>query len=169
MSKKLSKAYVICRGGILTGITVLFQSAPVLLPAIGMALSPLSSLPVLLAAVIDIPMGIVVLLSSAIIIFTVSPQEAIFFLLTTGPLGITIGCLLYRKGWILTLLLSTACLFTGMVVLTYVIDIPAFGDLSNSFSLTVILFYLVFAFIYAGLWTFCTRKLISMLRKLGLI
>ncbi len=169
MSKKLSKAYVICRGGILTGITALFQSAPVLLPAIGMALSPLSSLPVLLAAVIDIPMGIVVLLSSAIIIFMVSPQEAIIFILTTGPLGFAIGCLLYRKGWILTLLLSSVCLFTGTVVLTYIVDIPALGDLSKSFSLSIVLFYLIFAFIYSSLWTFCTRKLISMLRKLGLI
>ena len=169
MSKKLSKAYVICRGGILTGITVLFQSAPVLLPAIGMALSPLSSLPVLLAAVIDIPMGIVVLLSSAIIIFMVSPQEAIIFILTTGPLGITIGCSLYRKGWILTLLLSTVCLFTGMVVLTYIVDIPAFGDLSKSFSLAIVLFYLIFAFIYSSLWTFCIKRLISTLKKLGLI
>ena len=147
MSKKLKKSYIICRGGILTGIAVLFQSAPVFLPVIGMALSPLSSLPVLLAAVIDIPMGIVVLFLSAIIIFIVSPQEAIIFLLTTGPLGITIGCLLYRKGWIFTLLLSTISLFTGIVILTYVVDISAFGDLSKSFSLTMILFYLIFSFI----------------------
>ncbi len=169
MKKKLKKTYIICCGGILTGIAVLFQSAPVFLPAIGMALSPLSSLPMLLAAIIYIPMGLVVLFLSAIIIFIVSPQEAIIFLLTTGPFGITIGCLLYRKGWIFTLLLSTISLFSGIVILTYIVEIPAFGSLSKAFSLIMILFYLIFSFLYSCLWTFCTRKFISKLRKLGLI
>ncbi|AFS77558.1 hypothetical protein Curi_c04830 [Gottschalkia acidurici 9a] len=50
----------ICIGGILTTIAVLFQSAPVFLPAIGLALSPLSTLPIAIAAVSNISLGFTV-------------------------------------------------------------------------------------------------------------
>lgn len=169
MSKKLKRTNAICLGGILTAITVVFQTAPVFLPAVGLALSPLSSLPVLLAAALEIPMGIAVLFSSVFIIFAVSPQEAVILLLTTGPLGLSIGSLLFRKGRIITLFLSAISLFTGIALLTYVVGIPAFGDFSKEFSFTMFLSFLLFSFVYACFWTFCAGKFIGKLRKLRLL
>lgn len=169
MSKRIKKSNVICLGGILTSITVVFQSAPAFLPSIGLFLSPLSILPVILAAVLEIPMGIAVLFSSALIIFVISPQESVILLLTTGPLGIAIGSLLFRKGYAVTMLISTITLFTGILILTYVVGIPAFGDFSKSFSFAMILFYLIFAFVYVCFWIFCVRKFVERLIKLRLL
>ena len=160
--KKINK---ICTGGILTAITVIFQSAPVFLPVLGMALSPLSTLPVLLAAVLEIPVGLVVLISSALIVFAISPQEGMILLLTTGPLGIIIGSLLLRRRFFFTLFISTGTLFSGVVVLNYVVGIPAFGDFSDSFSLSMLLFFLLFTFLYSGLWTLAGKKFIGKLKK----
>jgi hypothetical protein len=114
-------------GGLLIALTVLFHSAPVFFPAIGLALSPLSTLPVALAAVINIPLGIAVFTSSALILVIVSPQEATILLFTTGLLGIVIGSLLYRKGIMISILSSSVILSLGMFVLTFVIGISGFN------------------------------------------
>ena len=94
----MNKVRFISIGGILTTITVIFQSAPVFLPAIGLLFSPLSTLPIAIAAFYNISLGITVFFSSALILTLVNVQEAIILLFTTGLLGIVIGTLLYRKG-----------------------------------------------------------------------
>lgn len=58
--KKMTISRFICIGGILTTVAVLFQSAPVFLPAIGLDLSPLSTLPIAIAAVFNISLGFTV-------------------------------------------------------------------------------------------------------------
>lgn len=75
-------------GGILTTIAVIFQSAPVFLPVIGLAFSPLSTLPIALAAFYNISLGIAMFFSSALILTLVSVQETVILLFTTGLLGI---------------------------------------------------------------------------------
>ena len=92
----------ICLGGILTAIAVLFQSAPVFLPAIGFALSPLSTLPIAIAAVSNISLGLTVFISSALILVIVDVQETIILLFTTGLLGIVMGTFLFRNGIIIS-------------------------------------------------------------------
>lgn len=57
---KMNISSFICVGGILTTLAVIFQSAPVFLPAIGLFLSPLSTLPIAIAAISNIPLGIIV-------------------------------------------------------------------------------------------------------------
>jgi hypothetical protein len=51
-------------GGILTALTVMLQSSPVFLPAIGLALSPFSTIMIAIAAVLNIYLGVAVLFSS---------------------------------------------------------------------------------------------------------
>jgi len=144
MLKKMKLSKIICVGGILTAITVIFQSAPVFLPVIGMGLSPFSSLPVLLSAYFGTQVGVVVLVSSVLLTFIVSPQEAVILMFSTGPLGFAVGALLARKGVWYTTIISTITLFTGIVILTYVVGVPAFGVFSKSISLTMILFFFYF-------------------------
>lgn len=132
----------ICIGGILTTVAVLFQSAPVFLPAIGLALSPLSTLPIAIAAVSNISLGFTVFFSSALILAIVNAQETIILLFTTGLLGIVIGTLLYRKGIIISILFSSIALSLGMIFLTYIVGISVFIDLTSSLStpLTFLIF-----------------------------
>lgn len=169
MFKKMKPANIICFGGILTAITVILQLSPVFLPVIGMALSPFSSMPVLLAAFLNIPMGLVVLVSAVFLTFVVSPQEAVILMLTTGLLGFAVGALLNRKGVMCTAVISAITLFTGILILTYVVGIPAFGDFSKSFSLIIIFFSLVFSFVYTCIWIFFAKRFIGRLKKVKLL
>ncbi|WP_236905094.1 hypothetical protein [Clostridium formicaceticum] len=156
-------------GGILTTIAVIFQSAPVFLPVIGLAFSPLSTLPIALAAFYNISLGIAVFFSSALILTLVSVQETVILLFTTGLLGIIMGALLYRKGILVSILFSSAILSLGMILLTFVLDISAFGDLTNTVStpLTVLIFS-SFSLIYASTWNICFRKFINYLIRIKL-
>lgn len=162
--KKINIGRFICIGGILTTITVLFQSAPVILPAIGLALSPLSTLPIAIAAVSNISLGFTVFLSSALILVIVSAQETIILLFTTGLLGIVIGTLLYRKGIIISILFSSIALSLGMILLTYIVGISAFVDLASSLStpLSFLIFFL-FSLVYASIWNIYLRKFMNYL------
>lgn len=169
MLKKLKASQAVCFGGILMTIAVIFQSAPVFLPTVGMALSPLSTLPFILASIIEIPLSILVLFSSASVMFIISPQEAAIMLLTTGPLGVAIGSILFRKRVLTTLFLSTITLFTGILLMTYVVGILVFGDFSKTLSITLVLWYLIFSFGYVCIWTFCVGNIIRRLFKTKLI
>lgn len=159
----------ICIGAMLTAIAVLFQSAPVFLPAIGLTLSPLSTLPIAIAAVMSISLGFTVFLASALILVFVSSQEAIILLFTTGLLGIVMGALLYRKGIILSIFLSSIALTLGMLALTYIVGIPGFVELTSKFSAPLtFLIFLLFSFAYAGIWNFCLRRFANHLKKTNL-
>lgn len=146
-------------GGILTTLTVLFQAAPLFLPVIGLFLSPLSTLPIAIAAVYNVSLGFAVFLSSVLILAMFSIQETIILLFTTGLLGIVMGTLLYRKGIIISILFSSIALSLGMIFLTYIVRISAFVDFTNSLTISLtFLIYITFSFIYSSIWNICFRK-----------
>lgn len=154
-------------GGILTTIAVILQSAPVFLSVIGMILSPFSTLPIALAAHSNISLGIAVYITSAMILTLVSVQEAVILIFTTGLLGIAIGTFLYRKGIFISILFSSILLSLGMILLTFVADISAFGDFTRPIPIPIIiLIYILFSIIYSTIWNFCIRKLINYLLKI---
>ena len=162
--KKIDVIRFVCVGGMLTALTVIFQAAPVFLPAIGLVLSPLSTLPIAIAAASNILLGFSVLFSSAILLTIVSVQETLILLFTTGMLGIVIGAFLNKKGLIISTLISGLTLSFGMIVLTYIVGIPAFVDLTRSLSTPLILFiFFLFSLVYASIWNFCIRKLMKYL------
>ncbi len=168
--KKTKIVHLISIGGLLTAITVLFQSAPIFLPAIGLAFSPFSTVPIALAAVINVFLGFTVLFSSVFILILVSPQEATILLFTTGLLGITLGSLLYRKGLLVTILASAVVLSLGMIVLTYVAAIPAFVAFTGSYSLhDTLLIFFIFSLVYVSIWFICLRVFAKHIIKLRLI
>ena len=159
----------ICVGGILTTLAVLFQSAPIFLPAIGLFLSPLSTIPIAIAAFFNITLGLAVFFS-VLILTMISIQESIILLFTTGLLGIVIGTLLFRKGIIISILSSSIALSLGITFLTYIVGIPSFVDLASSFStaLTFSIFFL-FSLIYASICNIFIKKFINYLTKIKII
>ena len=160
---KMNIGRFICIGGILTTITVLFQSAPVFLPTIGMALSPLSTLPVAIAAASNIALGFTVFFSSALILVLVSVQETIILLFTTGLLGIVIGTFLYRKGIIISILFSSIALSLGMILLTYIVGISSLS------TPLIFLIFFTFSLVYASIWNIYFRKFMNYLINMNLI
>ncbi len=168
--KKIKVVEMISIGGLLTSIAVVFQSAPVFLPAIGLAFSPFSTLPIAIATVFNIYLGFTVLFSSVLILLIISPQEAIILLFTTGLLGITLGSLLYRKGILVTILTSALSLSFGMIILTYIAAIPAFVDFTGSLSFPfTLLFFFIFSLVYVSIWYICFRKFANHLINIKLI
>lgn len=164
--KKIDVIRFVCIGGMLTALAILFQAAPVFLPAIGLVLSPLSTLPIAIAATLNILLGFSVLFSSAIILTIISVQEALILLFTTGLLGIVIGAFLNKKGLIISTLYSSLILSLGMTVLTYIVGIPAFVDLSRSLSTPLLLFiFFLFSLIYASIWNIGLKKFKILLLK----
>ena len=167
---KRNPSKFICFGSILIALTVIFQSAPVFLPAIGMALSPFSTLPIAIYAAINIPLGFIVFLSSVLIIAVISVEEALILLFTTGVLGFMIGILLFRKGLIISVLLSSIALTLGMLGLTYLIGVTAFVDFTRQISTPFILVaYFLFSVVYGCIWNIGIRNFMNYLIKIKLI
>lgn len=165
----MNMARFICIGAILTTLTVLFQSAPLFLPMIGLTLSPLSTLPIAIAAVFNVSLGITVFFSSAVILAMFSIQETIILFFTTGLLGIIMGTLLYRKGIIISIIFSSITLTFGITILTYIVRISAFVDFASSLTTPLaILFFSIFSFVYSFIWNICFRKFLNYLKKINL-
>lgn len=153
-------------GGMLTALTVLFQATPVILPTLGLAVSPLSTLPVAIAAYFNPFLGVSIFLSSALLLLLISVQEALILLFSTGLLGITIGARFYKKGIRISTLFSGISLSFGMIFLTYIAGIPAFNELAGSFSTTVTFFiFFLFSIAYSALWNIGFQKFVNYLRK----
>lgn len=167
--KKMNISRFTCIGGILTTLTVLFQGAPVMLPTIGLVLSPLSTLPIGIAAVFNPYLGFTVFISSVLILALFSVQESMILLFSTGLLGIVIGTLLYRKGLIFSILISSVTLSLGMIFLTYIIGILAFVELSHSIStIFTLIIFLSFSFVYSSIWNIAFKKFINYLFRIRL-
>ncbi len=166
---KLKISHFISIGGFLSAFAVLFQLSPVILPGVGLILSPMTTLPIAIAASLPFPLGVLTLLASAPIVFIFSPEECMIMLLTTGPLGIALGSVVSRSTPV-ALLLPALTLFTGMSLLTYVMQIAAFGDLTASFNIPVtLLVFISFSFIYTILWTFLLKKILKRLFRISFI
>lgn len=162
--KKMGKLKFITIGGFLTAMTIIFQSAPVFFPAIGLLFSPFSTLPIAIAAIFNISLGIAVYLSSAFILFFISMEETIILLFTTGILGIGIGTFLFRKGMPISILFSAIGLSIGMLLLTYFIGMAAFKELTYSLPFPLVFFiYVLFSLFYACIWNLFIKKFIHFL------
>lgn len=156
-------------GGIMTTIAVLFQSAPIFLPTVGMALSPFSTLPIAIASYFSISLGILVFISSAMILIFISIEEALILLFTTGLLGLVIG-LFYKRKLFPAIIITAIILTIGMIALTFIVGISAFGDFTSSLSLTItLLIFILFSLIYATIWNLSFKRFIKYLIKIKVI
>ncbi|MDF2484448.1 MAG: hypothetical protein K0R46_616 [Herbinix sp.] len=168
--KKIKIVQFVTIGGVLSALTVILQSSPVFLPAIGLALSPFSTIPIAIAAVLNNYLGVAVLLSSTLILIILSPQEALILLFATGLLGVILGIMLYRKGIFISIIVSTVSLTVGMCVLTYLVAVPGFVEITGLFSLPLILlFFFLFSLIYVSVWSIILQKFVKLLIRLKVI
>lgn len=123
---KTSVTKHISRGGILTALTVLLQSAPLYLPLIGLILSPLSTLSLAIASAFNPLLGIIVFLSSGLLLLLISLEETLIFVFSTGILGLMLG-LFNNKNRLVAIIVSSLCLFIGLILLTNIYEIDIWG------------------------------------------
>lgn len=158
-------AQIISIGGIFTALAVLFQSSPVFLPGIGLILSPFATLPIALAALVSAYSGILAFLVSGFILLLINPQEAVIFLLTTGPLGLTLG-LSYTKGIIPSIGIPGGILFVGIIIMTHIAGISVFGSMVlKSSPIIDALVFILFSVIYSGIWLLILRFILKVLKR----
>ena len=164
MKKRSNSIQFLCLGSIFTAMTVMLQAAPVFLPAIGLVLSPYSTLPIALATYFHFSLGVAVLASSSLLLVIISAQEAVILLFTTGILGIAIGALLVQKGIVIASFIASIVLTAGILALTYWMQIPMFLEVANSFSvLLIILGFYTFSFAYSLLWSILILRILRYL------
>lgn len=157
--KKVRPIRFICLGGIISAISVILQAAPIYLPVFGMVISPVSTLPVAIATGINVYLGLMVFMSSALVLIIVSIQEAFIFIFTTGLLGLVLAGFIYRKGILISVFITAAILTGGMITLTYIIGIPGFEKFAASLSLpTTIMIYSIFSLFYIYIWAILLRR-----------
>lgn len=166
MKKKNLRKFV-SYGGLLSTITVIFQTAPIFFPPIGLLLSPFSTLPIAVATSSSISLGISIFISSSIIISIISLQEYLIFCFTTGLLGIIIGTFINRCNVVVSIIASTISLTLGIIILTYLINIDSFSDFAKSIPpIIVILIYFVFSFIYSIISNIIINKILKYLNRI---
>lgn len=150
---------LICLGGALTAITVQLQAAPIYMPAIGLVLSPISTLPVALATMANVNLGVMVYISSVTILITISIEEALIFLFSTGLIGFILARLLYRRRFFISIFATTVALMTGMLILTYIVAIPGLVELTAALSFVVIvIIYFILSLFYISIWAIYLRR-----------
>lgn len=157
---------LICIGGVFVGLAVVFQAGPVLLPVIGMAISPLTTLPIALAGVLNIYLGISVYIASALLLAFISIEESLILIFTTGILGLVMGALIYRKGKLASILCSGVALSIGISILTFVIGVFQIESLEGTVPVGIVgLAVLLFSLVYAWVWNVIVGRFVGRLVK----
>lgn len=160
------KLIVTC--SLLTSLAVIFQSAPVFLPSIGLVISPISTLPIAIAALLNVYLGFLVFIATIFILLFIDLQEAIIFAVTTGLLGLIVGSILYQKGMIFSILFSSLGLFIGIITLIYIVDIPSIKEmLTLTSTLILLIIVYIFSIGYALIWNIIIKRFIKYLNKIN--
>lgn len=156
--------------GLLAAITTILHSAPVFLPVIGLALSPLSSLPVIIGTLLFADRVLPMFLAAAVLLFLINAQEAIIFLLATGPLGLSTALAavptvpFWQKSLVPALLLTC-----GILLLIFLVGLPGLQNIVGHLNLTIFLAIVLFSFIYSllfvGIASFLQKRMFSILTK----
>lgn len=81
----------------LSALTALFQSAGGFLPGVGYLISPLSTAPLVLVALISFRSGITAYTLTSLLLLLIQPSELTVFPFTTGLLGMTLGFSIARS------------------------------------------------------------------------
>jgi riboflavin transporter FmnP len=115
-------------GGLFSAFAAVLQLFPVFLTEAFIWISMLSAIPVYLIARKNPGMGVCCFITAAVITFMMSIHQFIFFVCTSGLVGLTLGILRFRfKNITCIVLLSSLFLTIAICFINYVIGIPVFG------------------------------------------
>ena len=145
---------------LLAVIAALFQLAPIFLPVVGMALSPLSSIPMVISVLMFADKAAATFLITAALLFLFNVEEAIIFLLATGPLGLAAATAAISRGSSLKKgLLPASLLSFGILLLVFLIGLPGLTSLVSVLNAGALLAIAAFSYLYSLLFMGITRFL----------
>lgn len=151
----------------LSALAALFQSAGGFFPGPGYLLSPLSTAPIVLAAVISLRSGLTAYGLSILLLLLIQPSELIVFPFTTGLLGLALGFSIARsRNRIQVVLFSALALWAGIALVLYAFRFPLLGpSVAMSFDIVMATYIFLFSFLYSAIWTEICLRLLARLRK----
>lgn len=148
----------ICTGALMTSAVFLLQASCVFFPVLGALLSAACTVFIAAAAVLMKRHAIMVYLGAGLLILAISPRYAADFLMTTGFVGLALG-LCMEKNHVLSLLISSIGMFSGLCCLTYLLGSAAFGGLFTDIPVAASLpVYAVFSAVYSVIWFYILKK-----------
>lgn len=155
---------------LMAALTAILQAAGGLLPAVGFAISPFATAPIMIAAIMSLRSGISTYIVTILLLFLMQPSELIIFPFTTGLLGLGLGWTLRNLNNRPQVILANGVLLClGICIPLYALGFPVFGPTVSS-SINPITLLLIFAFslAYSWIWTelslYILRKLKSILQ-----
>ena len=156
----------ITTASLLAALAALLHAAPVYLPLVGMALSPLSSIPIIIGVLLFADGALAMFLAAALLLFFINVEEAMIFSLATGPLGLATALAaipnipLWKKIAIPTVLLTC-----GILLLAFLVGVPGIQSLIGTFTLfgldLILAFSLLYSLLFMGLARLSHRRLLS--------
>ena len=151
----------------LSALTALFQSAGGFIPGLGYFISPLSTAPIVLATLISFRMGFTAYILSSLLLLLIQPSELIVFPFTTGLLGMALGFFITRcKNRIQVALFSAIALWIGISLVLYAFRFPLLGpSVAMSLRIDTTIYILLFSFVYSGIWTEISLRLVERVRR----
>lgn len=140
-------------GALLASFATILQSAG-MLGGLGFVVSALSTLPILIAALISRQLGILTYTVALVMIGIIQPSELFAFPFTTGLLGLGMGfAFRYFKRGILIAAFSGITLTLGILFILLVIQFPILGPAGTSGAdLNLIMAILLFSIFYSWIW-----------------
>lgn len=165
-----SRGALVARAGVMASLAAVCQLAAGFFPGPGHVLSVFGTLPIALVAYTSPVGGLLSLLAASSVVFLLQPLETPILLFVTGPIGLVLGWAANRS-WprVRGVLLATAALAGGMMLITYGLSMPAFGDgLTVASPWMMLAISLGFAFVYNWLWALCLPWLFRRLSPRGI-
>ena len=149
-------------GALYSIISTIFQTAPVYMPVVGLLFSPLSTLPVIISGLYSFTLALFVYLCSSFLILLVSLEEALFFIFSTGLIGLGISIFIKKNKPITTNITSTIFLTFGILMLTYIFQITSFIEFARK---TNFLALLIIAVIFSSFYSFLLQITFKKIKK----
>lgn len=161
-------SYRLVFAAILAIVAAILQSMGGYLPGIGFLLSPLSTLPILVAIVYAEGYGILAYFLTIILLVLIQPAELFIFPFTTGLLGLVLGFTLkFFKSRVIVILVSTIVLMAGICIPLYVLGFPLLGPMGlNGPNLRVLLPLFVFCLLYCFAWLLLALLVLKKMNRL---
>ena len=139
---------------LMAALAAILQSAGGLLPAIGIAISPFATAPIMIVTLLSLRSGVFTYIVTILLLVILEPSELIIFPFTTGLLGLGLGWAFYKLRKRFEVVLTNGLLLCiGICIPLFVLGFPVFGPtFSSSFNLIVLLLIFAFSLLYSWIW-----------------
>lgn len=153
------------KGALFAALAYAIQMAPFYVPVVGASLSSLSTLPIALAAFLNVYTGVLTYFVTGLLLCLWSLPRALFFCCGAGLLGLSLGIML-KKGvkYLPLILVSGALLTAGLIFVSVIIDLPLIPWLQQDKRVFLVPLMLVWSTIYAAIWVPILRALLARLK-----